>query len=318
MLQDVPDLSVKHLRAVVAVAHFGSFIAASAYLRVSQPGLSRIIQQVEKLLGVALFARGTRSVTPTPAGQEFIPIAERLIGEIRQQTQRVRSLDGQMRGEIVIASLMSISHHVLPTVLVAYRKQYPKVHIQIRDGFGDRVREDVRRGIADFGIGNITGLDEAVVVESAMLEPCWLAMPRGHRLARNASVRFKDLADESMISMPPDVGLRRTVDMMASAQGLLLNYTLITNQYTSLFDFVRSGLGLAIVPVSSLQRPADASIIARPMRPSIARQIGILHLAERPLSPVSQAFLEIFRPAFVTAIRDSSWAKARRRMTVKA
>ncbi len=317
MLRDVPDLSVKHLRAVVAVARFGSFIAASSYLRISQPGLSRIVQQAEKLLGVELFARGTRRVAQTPAGQDFIPVAERLIGEIGQQTQKMRTLDGAMRGQIVIASLMSICHRVLPAVLVAYRNRYPNVHIQIREGFGDGVQEDVRRGIADVGIGNVAGLHESVAVESVMIESCWLVMPRRHRLSSQAGVRFKDLAGEPMISMPPDAGLRRTVDIMASAQGVLLHHTLITSQYASLFDFVGSGLELAIVPVSALPRSADPSIVARPLRPAITRQIGILHPADRPISPPSQAFLDIFRPAFVAAITDATRAKAKRRAAAK-
>jgi len=107
-LQGVPNLSMKHLRAVVTLARFGSFIAAASYLRVSQPGLSRIIQQAEGRLGVKLFVRGTRSVSQTEAGREFVPVAERLLGELLQQSQKVRELDGQMRGQLIISSLMSI------------------------------------------------------------------------------------------------------------------------------------------------------------------------------------------------------------------
>src|SRR5271170_2023017 len=130
-LQDVPNLSMKHLRTVVTLARFGSFVAAASYLRISQPGVSRVIQQTEALLGVKLFARGTRSVSQTEAGREFIPAAERLLGELLQQSQKVRNLDGQLRGQIIISSLMSVSHHVLPAALVAFRKLHPKIHIQI-------------------------------------------------------------------------------------------------------------------------------------------------------------------------------------------
>ena len=131
---DVPNLSTKHLKAIVALARFGSFIAAASYLRVSQPGLSRIVQQTEALLGVKLFARGTRSVSQTEAGREFIPAAERLLGELLQQSEKVRNLDGQLRGQIIISSLMSISHHVLPAALVTFRRQHPKIQIHIRGG----------------------------------------------------------------------------------------------------------------------------------------------------------------------------------------
>ena len=156
-LQDVPNLSMKHLRTVVTLARFGSFIAAASYLRMSQPGVSRIVQQAEARLGVKLFARGTRSVSQTEAGREFIPAAERLLGEFLQQSQKARELDGQMRGQLIIASLMSISHRVLPAALVAFRKRHPKIHVQIREGLTSAVAEDVRSGVADFGIGNALG-----------------------------------------------------------------------------------------------------------------------------------------------------------------
>ena len=132
-LQGVPNLSMKHLRAVVTLARFGSFIAAASYLRVSQPGLSRIIQQAEGRLGVRLFVRSARSVSQTEAGREFIPAA-----------------------------------------LVVFRKKNPKMHVQIREGLTSAVHEDVRSGIADFGIGNAMDLAEGVLAESIVHEACYV------------------------------------------------------------------------------------------------------------------------------------------------
>ncbi|MFI4986843.1 MAG: LysR family transcriptional regulator [Alphaproteobacteria bacterium] len=303
MADDVPDLSVKHLRAVVALARFGSFIAAASYLGISQPGLSRIVQQAEALLGAALFARGTRSVSQTAAGREFIPAAERLLGELSQQAKKVRALDGELRGQLIIACLMSISHHLLPTALVAFRKQHPKMYIHIREGLASGVLEDVRSGLADFGIGNATGVPPALAVESVAAETCYVVLPLKHPLAAGSSLRLKELAEEPMISMPTDSGLRRTIDLVASAQGVALNHSIIINQFASLFDFVTSGLGVAIVPASALPPAAGHAIAVRPLKPAISRRIGILHLAERPLSPASEAFLAIFRPRFFAAIR---------------
>jgi LysR family carnitine catabolism transcriptional activator len=301
---DPPNLSAKHLRAVVALARFGSFIAAASYLRMSQPGLSRVVQQTESLLGVKLFTRGTRSVAPTEAGREFIPAAERLLGELLQQTQKVRNLDGQLRGQIIISSLMSISHHVLPAALVAFRRLHPKIHIQIREGLASSVQEDVRSGLADFGIGNALGLNDAIMAEWVTSEPCFVVLPKSHRLGRARSLNIKDLVVDPMISMPADSGLRRTIDVFANERGLVLDHSIITNQFGSLFDFVASGLGIAIVPAAALPSIDEYPITVKPLRPTITRRVGILRLAERSLSPASEAFLEIFRPKFLAAIRD--------------
>jgi LysR family carnitine catabolism transcriptional activator len=300
-LQDVPNLSMKHLRTVVTLARFGSFVAAASYLRMSQPGVSRIVQQAEARLGVKLFARGTRSVSQTEAGREFIPAAERLLGEFLQQSQKARELDGQMRGQLIISSSMSISHRVLPAALVAFRKKHPKMHVQIREGLTSAVAEDVRSGIADFGIGNALGLAEGIVADTLVNEPCYVVMPKRHRLATAPFVGLKDIADEPMISMPSDSGLRRTLDIAANDRGVVFNHSIVTNQFGSLFDFVARGLGVAIVPASALPPANGASIAVKPLRPAITRRIGILRLSDRTLMPASQAFLEIFQPKFLAA-----------------
>jgi LysR family carnitine catabolism transcriptional activator len=291
------------LRAVVTLARFGSFVAATSYLRLSQPGVSRIIQQTEARLGVKLFARGTRSVSQTEAGREFIPAAERLLGELLQQSQKARELDGQMRGQLIISSLMSISHRVLPAALVTFRKKHPKMHVQIREGLTSAVHDDVRSGVADFGIGNATGLGEGVVADSVVQEACYVVMPKRHRLGGTPFVSLKDIGDEPMISMPSDSGLRRTLDIVANDRGVVFNHSIITNQFSSLFDFVARGLGVSVVPVSALPPSNGMSIVARPLRPAITRRIGIVRLAERSLMPASQAFLDIFQPKFLAATR---------------
>jgi LysR family transcriptional regulator, carnitine catabolism transcriptional activator len=302
-LQDVPNLSMKHLRTVVTLARFGSFIAAASYLRMSQPGVSRIVQQTEARLGVKLFARGTRSVSQTEAGREFIPAAERLLGEFLQQSQKARELDGQMRGQLIISSLMSISHRVLPAALVAFRKKHPKMHVQIREGLTSAVAEDVRSGVADFGIGNAMGLAEGVIADSVVNEPCYVVLPKRHRLGAVPFVSLKDIGDEPMISMPSDSGLRRTLDIAANDRGVIFNHSIVTNQFGSLFDFVARGLGVAIVPASALPPSHGSSIAVKPLRPAITRRIGILRLADKTLMPASQAFLEIFQPRFLAAAR---------------
>lgn len=298
----VPDLSAKHLRALVTLARYGSFVAAAADLRLSQPGLSRIVAQAESRLGVRLFARGTRSVAPTEAGRAFLPEAERMLAGLAQAGEKARALDGEMRGQLIVACLMSISHRLLPEALVDFRKQNPKMHIQIREGIAAGVVEDVRSGLADFGIGPATS-QRGIVTDRTTTESCYVVLPRGHRLARASTLRLKDLADEPMISMPVDSGLRRTVDSAAGAQGILLTHGIVTNQFSSLFGFVGSGLGLSIVPAAALPAANDYAIVARPLRPAITRRIGILRREDRAMSPAALAFLAIFHPKLLAATR---------------
>ncbi|MEZ5852032.1 MAG: LysR substrate-binding domain-containing protein [Hyphomicrobiaceae bacterium] len=303
-MQGTPDLSIKHLRAIVALARFGSFVAAASFLGISQPGLSRIIQQAEALLKVRLFVRGTRTLSLSEAGREFVPAAERVLVDLEQQTQRVRALDGEMRGQLVIASLMSIAHQVLPAALVAFRTRHPKMSIRVREGFGPKVAEDVHSGIADIGIGSAPSNLPDVLIEHVHDEQFHAVLPAEHRMARRRVLGLAELAGEQMVSMPIESGLRRMIDLTASTRGVVLDHNLITNQFGTLFQFVASGLGVGIVPATVLPPPTDANVAVVPIRPVIKRQIGLLRRADRPLSGPAELFVTLFAPRFRAATRS--------------
>ncbi len=301
-MDNIPELTVRQLRAIVALGRFESFVAAATYLRISQSGLTRLIQQAEKLIGVQLFHRGSRRVMQTDAGQVIVQAAERILSDLALQVQSARVLDGELRGQITISSLMSISHRVLPRALMSFRSEHPNIHVHVREGLGDDVFDDIRRGQVDFGIANVEGVSEDLSVAAAAEEACYLVLSSDHPMASLQHIRLSKLADEQLISMPPESGLRKAIDIAAHAQGIALRHSVIINQFGSMFDFVGNGLGIAIVPAVALPPNGQDGIVVKPLRPKISRRIGIMHLKDRPLSSVASTFLEIFRPFFLGAI----------------
>ena len=301
MMHESPNLTTKQLRAIVALARFGSFVAAANSLGISQPGLSRIIQQAEGLLGVTLFLRGTRTVTLSEAGREFVPVAERLTVELEQQTKRIRALDGELRGQLVIASLMSIAHQVLPTALVEFRRRYPKMMIRVREGFGPQVAEDVQSGIVDIGIGNAPSASPDILIESVVDELFFAVLPIEHRLAKRDAVKLDDLVSEQLVSMPIESGLRRLIDLAANRSGVALDHSLITNQFGTLFQFVASGLGVGIVPATVLPPRTERTLKVVRIRPVMKRRIGILRRSDRLLHEPAALFLQLFAPLLQVA-----------------
>lgn len=300
-MYETPDLSARHLRAIVALARFGSFVAAASFLGISQPGLSRIIQQAEALLKVRLFVRGTRSLTMSEAGREFVPVAEKLLVDLEQQTMRIRSLDGEMRGQLVIASLMSIAHQVLPDALVEFRKTHPKMVIRVREGFGPRVADDVQSGTADIGIGNAESSSPDILIDNVVDERFFAALPVGHRLSTHPQVKLADLASEQFVSMPIESGLRRIIDLAASENGIVLDHSLNTNQFGTLFRFVANGLGVGIVPATVMPPSDNAMVAIVPIRPVIKRRVGLLRRGDRAFHEPAQLFLKLFAPLLKAA-----------------
>jgi DNA-binding transcriptional LysR family regulator len=115
----VPDLSARQLQAVLAVAEYNSFIAAAAFLKTSQPALTRTIKRVEDILGVRLFDRSTRRVGITAAGKEFVAVAERMLNDLRISVRSMREIGEEQRGQIIISSIMSVANGLLPANVYA-------------------------------------------------------------------------------------------------------------------------------------------------------------------------------------------------------
>jgi DNA-binding transcriptional LysR family regulator len=131
---NLPDLTTRQLVAVLAIAEYGSFVAAAALLKTSQPALARVVRRVEDVLGVLTFQRTTRRVRITSAGKEFIAVVERVLNDLRITARNMRELADQMRGQVIISSIMSVANGVLPRMIAEYRASRPGVEIQIREG----------------------------------------------------------------------------------------------------------------------------------------------------------------------------------------
>ena len=105
----LPDFSARQLEAVLALVEYGSFVAAAARLRISQPALTRSVKRLETELGVRLFDRTTRRVQVTAAGREFAAVAERMLNDLGITVQSVREVAQERRGLVVLSSVMSVA-----------------------------------------------------------------------------------------------------------------------------------------------------------------------------------------------------------------
>jgi LysR family transcriptional regulator, carnitine catabolism transcriptional activator len=257
------EVGLKHLRAVNSVAKYGSFIAAAADLGMTQSAVSRLVLQLERQLGVSLFLRSTRNVILTAPGREFTASTQRFIDDLGTQVDNARALGQQIRGRLIISCLLSLTHQVVPQAVLKYRKAHPGVEIHLREGLGSEVYEDVRSGLADFGVGNVTGLGQEVVADDRVQESCFAVLPSRHPLRHKAVVSLRELRTETFVSLPTSSGLRRQIDGVAAANGIAFKHTTIVEQFGTLFDFVAADVGVAIVPASALPRGAPRGVVIR-------------------------------------------------------
>jgi DNA-binding transcriptional LysR family regulator len=313
-LDPIPNLSSRQLRAVLAVAEYRSFVAAAVALKVPQPALTRTIKQIEATLGVELFSRSTRQVAVTNAGKEFTALAERLLNDLKLSVESMRGLADRPRGQIIVSSVLSLANAVLPTLIADYNHRFPGIEIHLREGFHSAVRDEVRTGVADFGIGYIDDLPEIFVAEGLRVETFHVVLPADSPLARQEKIELNALIGAPLVSFPVDSRTRRMVDGAAAAAGLAFRYTITANRLPTLLDLVRNRVGLAVVPTSECPPAHDPGLVSRPLvGKRLACQIGVMRLRDRDLSAASAEFLVVVRKWLRMVRLDSTRKRLERR-----
>jgi len=299
----VPDLGMRQLQAVLAVAEQGSFVAAAAVLKTSQPALTRTVRRVEDVLGVALFERTTRRVRLTAAGRDFVALAERLLNDLRLAAGSMRAAAEEQRGRVVLASIMSAASGPLPAILAAWHAARPAVELQLREGVHGTVLEDVRGGLADLGITYVDDLPVELTATPLGREVFVAVAPPAHALATREMVALAELAAVPLVSFPPESRTRRTIDAAAAAANLSLRHTVIVTQFATMLRLVRAGVGLAIVPAGALVGFGGEGLVALPLAPpGLSRRIGLVTLPGRSLPPPAASLLALLREAWPSRV----------------
>jgi DNA-binding transcriptional LysR family regulator len=288
-----PDLSSRQLRAVLAVAEYRSFIAAAAFLKVSQPALTRTIKLIENALGVELFTRTTRQVAATLAGKEFIALAERLLSDLVLGIDNLQRHATHQRGRLAISSVLSFADESFASLLTAYRREYPSVEVILREGMQDHVVDDLRSGAADIGIGYTNNLPDIFVADARGVETLHVVFRTSNPLATRKKVAMSELKDLDLVSYPMDSRTRRLLDSAAAAAKFLPRHTVTVNRLPTLLRLVREGIGIAVVPSSERPLPTDRRLTSRPLARAPISRLGVLRLRERELSPTARHFAEL-------------------------
>jgi LysR family transcriptional regulator, carnitine catabolism transcriptional activator len=289
----LPEVNSRQLAAVLAIAEYRSFIAAAAHLGISQPALTLTIKRLEHTLGMPLFLRTTRQITITAAGREFVAMAERVFNDLNLSMRSLRELTEQQRGQVIVTSLIPVN---MSGVIAEYGRQFPGIEIQLREGFQDDVRDDVRSGLADFGIGDISDLPDSHLAESLGGEELWVILRDDHPLTRQRQIEFGALKDVALVSFRVGSSTRRLIDAAATAAGFTLRHVVTVSLPLTLMNLVAGGVGAAIVPARPWPQAIYSNLVSRPLvHPRLASEIGIMRLRDRELSPAAVGLLALAR-----------------------
>src|SRR5256885_3602959 len=146
------NISLRQLRAFLAVAESRNFSRAGELMALTQPAVSRNVTELEQALGVQLLHRTTREVELTDAGRLLQGHATRVLDALDECLLEVSGLATQRLGKVRVASSPTLSAHLMPRCIARCREQAPGIELLLLDRIQSDVLQSVRSGEVDFGV----------------------------------------------------------------------------------------------------------------------------------------------------------------------
>ena len=246
-------IDLRRLRYFVAVAELLHFGRAAARLHMSQPPLSRQIQQLEREIGAMLFRRSKRRVELTDAGAYLLDEARRMLADAETLAVRTRRVESGETGRLTLGFISAVDYSILPGLLSAYRAAHPGVTLELRELTSDIQLRELHEGRIDAGMLLSPVDDTALATLPLLREPLVAALPEDDALARSrAPLPLSSLAGRPFVIFPRSAaaGLYDAIIEFCRTGGFAPRIAQEAIQMQTIVSLVSAGLGVALVPAS--------------------------------------------------------------------
>lgn len=256
-------MNLRQLRFLSQVADSGFNITAAAQaLHTTQPGISKQLHALERELGVdILVRRGNRIVGYTDPGRAILNVARRMLNDARTIRTISDEFGNQDSGRLVVATTHVHARFVLPDVVQAFTRRYPKVQLVLRQENATRVADHVAGGDADMGVS--AAPDEPP--PDVIMLPCYklprtLVAPSRHPVLRMHPLSLADIARFPIIAIDPAFAAGRRLLQTFAAAGCKPNIVMSATDTEVMKWYVRRGLGIAILPTIAFDPGRDRGL----------------------------------------------------------
>lgn len=287
------NLSLRQLRAFDEVARQGAFAPAARELCITQSALSESIRQLEEALGMRLFDRTTRTVGLTSAGQTFLQDVRHAFDTLEQGVQHLSDLAALRRGKVRIAAAPSVLAVLLMPALPRLRAEHPGIEVDLIEDSAEGIALRVHSGQVDFGVGAAHPAGGELLTQPLVSDQMGLVAQADQPLLQATQLHAADLAQLPFVGLTTDTAISQ---LLATAPGMpanVLHTPLRVSNPALLFDAVRQGLGVSLIPALTAQHPARGALGFRVLdTPQVVRRTLLIQRPRRALSPAAQLLCE--------------------------
>ncbi|WP_457584714.1 LysR family transcriptional regulator [Ensifer canadensis] len=293
------NITLRQLRAFIAVAELGQFNIAARNLHLTQSAVSILIRDLEAEIGARLFDRHTRMVSLTLVGQEFLPQARKILKDLELAVGDVRDNAMLKRGQVTIAAAIVLAATIVPPIIARFLRMYPEISVNIRDMPEEQITPALKRHEVDIAVGTLSEEDPEITATALLRDKLMLVCREDHRFAKRKSVRWAQLKDETLITLAASNPLRNIVEhnLIRVVPNYRPKYEVRFS--TTAISMIAAGMGISVLPENSGQLASAVGVTTIDLiDPIVMRDVSLLQRRHHSLSPAA----EHLKAAFISSV----------------
>ncbi|GGD47291.1 LysR family transcriptional regulator [Pseudoxanthomonas indica] len=293
-------LKTRHLLLLLHLYEQRSVLRAAEAANMTQPAASKLLAEMESLLGVPLFERHARGVEPTWYGQVLIRRARFALSEIGRAHDEIAAMRNGRMGQAAIGTVVNPGTNLIPQAIAAVKRDFPDILIKVEMDYSRPLVAKLLDGQLDIVIGRIMGPEGAGDLDFEPLadEPHAVIVRAGHPLAQRDKVSHADLADYGWIMPPAASVLRSRLDAVFLENGLSPPQNIVeTSSLPVIIHLLRHSDLLTALPTESVGPYLQTGqMCVLPIELGVRMEFfGIIRRRDQLLSPAAERVLEALR-----------------------
>jgi len=269
------------LKVFCTVAETKSFSKTSEIIHLTQPAVSLQIRALEEIYNTKLFDRSNSFINLTPAGEILYKYAKDILSLYAEAEKEIGKITGLINGSITVGASTTIGNYILPSVIADFRKNHPKIKINIFIGNTKRIVDLLNSGMLDLGIVEGDASKHKIKVEPLIADELTFIIPPLHHWAKKRTISILKITEEPFILREEGSGTRQMIEKYLSSHGINISdmlVSLVLGSTESIKEAVGNGMGISIVSKWAVRKEVKCGRlkVIRPIEEKMLRNFSLI------------------------------------------
>lgn len=282
-------MELHQLRYFCAVARVGSFTRAAQEEGVAQPSLSQQIVKLEQAVGARLFDRLGRSIQLTEYGRTLLPQALAILRQVNEARSTLESLRRGVGGNLSVGCIPTLTPYFLAPRLSDFARRFPDVELRLTEETTPKLVELLQSGKLDLALVGLPVNSPEMLCSELFREPIRVVVGARHPLAAQDKVKLTDLRGEKMLLLKEGHCFRDDALRICRRARMPFRPMLETDQFSSIFPIVASGLGITLAPEMAAHTASECRLV--PLEREAFRRVGYIRVRRHVAGAAQRAFV---------------------------